>query len=102
MKYPVGPQTQAKAAKTEPGKMAAALNRVLYSADAREVLISNTDPKQGTIKGWVAQVKVFKNNDELPSGVAPHGDNGLYFLTEDLMRAIRDYLEFRSFEEVIP
>ena len=36
-KFPVGPKTMEKASKTEAGKLAASLNRVMYSADNAEI-----------------------------------------------------------------
>jgi hypothetical protein len=95
MKYPVGPQTQKKAAQTEPGKLAALLNRVLYSADTKDIEVA-----QGYVKKrWVAENEFYRGEDPLPEGLAAKPN---YCTTEELMRAIRDYLEFRSFEEVIP
>ena len=101
MKYPVGPQAMKRAAQTEPGKLAALLNRVLYSADYRDVPLPGSMGKTEA-RRWVAEDQVFKNNDEMPKSVPACGNNACYFETEALMRAIRDYLEFRSLEEVIP
>lgn len=95
MKYPVGPQTIRRAAQTQPGKLAALLNRVLYSADARDIEVS----KDYKAKRWVAENEFFRGEDPLPEGIAAKPN---YCTTDELMRAIRDYLEFRSFEEVIP
>lgn len=101
MKYPVGPQTIKRAAQTEPGKLAALLNRVLYSADCSDVTLPGTIGEV-KVRRWVAEDQVFRNEDQMPASVPACGNNACYFETETLMRAIRDYLEFRSFEEVIP
>lgn len=101
MKYPVGPQTMKRAAQTEPGKLAALLNRVMYSADYRDVPLRGSMSRT-EVRRWVAEDQVFKNEDPMPKSVPACGNNACYFETEALMRAIRDYLEFRSFEEVIP
>lgn len=98
MRYPVGPETQKKAAKTEPGQLAALLNRVLYSADVAEVQISE---HHKTMR-WVAEREFYKGDDPVPKSVPVPDRGSCYCETESLMRAIRDYLEFRSFEEVIP
>jgi len=98
MKYPVGPKTQRLAANTQAGRLAALLNRVLYSADVRDVPIIDDVVK----KRWVAEELIYKSDDPFPDGVSAPDSKAAYFKTEDLMRAIRDYLEFRSFEEVIP
>jgi hypothetical protein len=100
MKLPVGPQTLKKAANTEAGKLACLLNRVLYVADKRDVQISSEPTAQ--VKKWVAPEDVYKGNDPLPSGMPVSEQGSSYCNTEALMRAIRDYLEFKSFEEVIP
>jgi hypothetical protein len=101
-KYPIGPKTIEKASKTEAGKLAGLLNRVLYSADNAEVMIkthsNNFDTKADR---YVCQQRVFKGNDLMPSSVTcpPHSD-GKYFETEKLMLAIRDYLEATAIREV--
>lgn len=95
MKYPVGPQTLKKAANTEPGKLAALLNRVLYSADIKDVEIA----AGYKAKRWVAEQEFYRGDASLPPGLQSREN---YCETEALMRAIRDYLEFRSLEEVIP
>jgi hypothetical protein len=93
MKYPVGPETMKEAAKTTPGQLAILLNRVLYMADYKTT---------GGTRRWVAEDVTYKGDDTIPPGMQaiPHRDK--YFDTEQLMLAIRDYLEFRSLEEVIP
>jgi hypothetical protein len=101
-KYPIGPKTIEKASKTEAGKLAGLLNRVLYSADNAEVMIkthsNNCDTKADR---YVCQQRVFKGNDLMPTSVTcpPHSD-GKYFETEKLMLAIRDYLEAAAIREV--
>lgn len=106
MKFPVGPKTIEKAAKTEAGKLAAALNRVLYSADNADILIKSGYGRNGVDKfdikahRYVCLDKVFCNDDPLPSGVSPCGDGGKFFETEQLMNAIRDFLEAAAIREV--
>jgi len=99
MKYPVGPKTQAKAAETDPGKLAALLNRLLYEADFREVVVPSVGPYPRRI--WGCSDMIFKGSDKLPSGMRVE-ERENYVNPEVLMRAIRDYLEFCSFAEVIP
>lgn len=98
MKYPVGPQTRKKAAQTQPGKLAALLNHVLYSADTHKVHVT----EHVAVERWVAEKMFFIGDDPLPEGLSSPEGAESYCETEALMRAIRDYLEFRSFEEVIP
>jgi hypothetical protein len=106
MKFPVGPRTIEKAAKTEAGKLAAALNRVLYSADNADVMLKSGYDGKGVDKfdvkarRYVCQDKVFRNDDPLPPGVSPCGNDGKYFETEQLMHAIRDFLESAAIREV--
>lgn len=98
--YPIGPETQRKAAATQAGRLANALNRVLYGADTYNVKLRGSS---GTIKRWGTEVRVYAGNgNKLPDGVPASDGNDSYFDTEELMRAIRDYLEFQSFVEVIP
>ena len=105
-KFPVGPKTMEKASKTEAGKLAAALNRVMYSADNAEIrmlshLGTNGVPEY-TIKAhrYVCPDKMCRNQDALPKGVPATGNEGRYFETEQLMFAIRDYLEAAAIREV--
>jgi hypothetical protein len=99
MKYPVGPITRANAAETDPGKLAALLNQLLYEADFREVVVPSVGPQSRRI--WGCSDMIFKGSARLPSGMkAEEREN--YVNPEVLMRAIRDYLEFCSFAEVIP
>lgn len=106
MKFPVGPKTIEKAAKTEAGKLAAALNRVLYSADNAEILMKSGKDGKGVdqftvkVRKYVCEDEVFRNNDPLPSAVSPCGSGGHYFETEQLMIAIRDYLEAAAIRAV--
>lgn len=105
-KFPVGPKTMEKAAKTEAGKLAAALNRVIYHSDNAEIRMLSHLGTNGvpdyTIKAhkYVCPDKVFRNQDALPKGVPATGSGGSYFETEQLMLAIRDYLEAASIREV--
>lgn len=99
-KHPIGPETQRKAANTQAGRLASALNRVLYSADTYSVSLPQSS---GMIDRWCAEVRVYNGHSgKLPDGVPASCGNDDYFDTEELMRAIRDYLEFQSFLEVIP
>jgi hypothetical protein len=102
-KFPVGPETIKKAAKTVPGQLAVLLNKVLYSADYRKVLEPGFT-SQPTIecRRWVAEDVVYKGDKPIPSGMKGIESRANYFETEELMIAIRDYLEFSSFKEVIP
>ena len=100
MKYPVGPQALKKAAQTEAGKLASLLNRVLYEADSQDIPLKETPSVQ--VKRWVAPYEFFKNDDPMPDGIPVAERGAMYCETEALMRAIRDYLEFKSLEEVIP
>ena len=104
--FPVGPKTMERAAKTEAGKLAAAINRVMYSANNAEIrmlshLGTNGVPEY-TIKAhkYVCPDEVYRNQDALPKGVPPAGSGGSYFETEQLMIAIRDYLEAAAIREV--
>lgn len=105
-KYPIGPKTMAKAAKTEAGKLAIALNRVLYSAGEADIMMKSHTDEQGierfTIKThkYICNDKVFRGDDDLPRGVPAAGQGGSYFATEQLLLVIRDYLEAASIREV--
>ena len=105
-RFPVGQKTIDKAAKTEAGKLAASLNRVMYSADNAEIRMFSHRGTDGvaeyTIKAhkYVCQDVVFRNQDALPKGVRATGHGGSYFETEQLMIAIRDYLEAAAIREV--
>ena len=105
-RFPVGPKTLDKAAKTEAGKLAAALNRVIYHSDNAETRMLSHHGTNGvpeyTIKAhkYVCPDKVFRNQDALPKGVLATGHEGHYFETEKLMLAIRDYLEAAAIREV--
>jgi hypothetical protein len=99
MKYPAGPETQKKAAKTTPGQLANLLNRLLYDGDYKTVREAGLDRD---VHRWVAPDEVYKGGDAIPEGMAEVEGRESYFETESLLRAIRDYLEFRSLEEVIP
>ncbi len=104
--FPVGPKTLEKAAKTEAGKLAAALNRVMYQADNADIgMRSHKDAKnewQYTIHAhkYVCPDKVFRNQDQLPKGVPGCGIEEKYFETEKLMISIRDYLEAEAIRAV--
>ena len=95
-----------KASKTEAGKLAASLNRVMYSAHNAEIRMFPHRGTDGvaecTIKAhkYVCPDKVFRNQDALPKGVPATGHEGYYFETEQLMLAIRDYLEAAAIREV--
>jgi hypothetical protein len=103
MKFPAGPETQKKAAKTVPGQLAILLNAVLYSGDYRTVLEEGWSKDQKVERRrWVAEDVVYKGNDVIPPGMAKIPERDAYFETEELLRSIRDFLEFRAFEEVIP
>lgn len=99
MKYPIGPKTRQAAANTDAGKLANLLDRVLYSADTTEII--NPKMMDKPMKRWVAEDRVFKSNDPLPSGMK-HDESDNHFETKHLMLAIRDYLEFTALKEVIP
>ena len=105
-KYPVGPKTIEKAAKTEAGKMAAALNRVLYHSGSAEIcLMSYTDSNgidrfETRCRKYVCNVVTFNDQDPLPKGVPTCENGGYYFPTEQLLLAIRDYLEEAAIREV--
>ena len=105
-KFPVGPKTMEKAAKTEAGKLAAALNRVIYHSDDADIGMRSHKNDNGeweyTIHThkYVCPDKVFRNQDALPKGVPATGNGGSYFETEQLMLAIRDYLEAAAIREV--
>jgi hypothetical protein len=102
-KFPVGPETVKKAAKTVPGQLAVLLNQVLYSADYRKVLEPGfTSNPTSERRRWVAEDEVFKGDRTIPVGMKKIENRSNYFETEELMIAIRDYLEFMSFKEVIP
>jgi hypothetical protein len=102
-KFPVGPETVKKAAKTVPGQLAVLLNEVLYSADYKKVLEPGfSDMPQIERRRWVAEDEVFKGDKPIPSGMKGMANRNSYFETQELMIAIRDYLEFMSFKEVIP
>jgi len=103
MKIPCGPETRKKAAKTTPGQLAALLNRVLYSGDYRNVLEEGWSTQQNKLlRRWVAEDVVYKGDDAIPEGMTRIEGRDSYFETEALLRSIRDFLEFKSFEEVIP
>lgn len=99
MKYPVGPKTRKEAAATQPGRLAAILNKILYNGDFRQVKISDHCKE---VRHWSTTDTVYMGDISLPEGVdyIEQGRNSV--CPEDVLRAIRDYLEFRSFEEVIP
>jgi hypothetical protein len=102
-KFPVGPETVKKASKTIPGQLAVLLNEVLYSADYRTVLEKGfSDGPMIEHRRWVAEDVVYKGDKPIPSGMAMIFGRDQYFETQELMIAIRDYLEFMSFKEVIP
>ena len=102
-KFPVGPETMKKAARTVPGQLAILLNKVLYSADYRTVLEPGySSSPTSERRRWVAEDKVFKGDKTLPVGMKSIDAGSSYFETEELMIAIRDFLEFSSFKEVIP
>jgi hypothetical protein len=102
MKYPVGPKTIERASKTEVGKLATLLNRVLYSADNMDVMVKgyNHDKFDLKMRKFACEDKVFKNKDPMPKSVPAHPDGDCYFATEQLMFAIRDYLEAAAIREV--
>jgi hypothetical protein len=105
-KYPVGPKTMERAAKTEAGKLAAALSRLMYGSDNADIgMRSHTDSNgvvQYTIhaRKYVCPEIVFRNSDELPKGVPAAGHEGRYFYSEKLLFAVRDYLEAAAIREV--
>lgn len=105
-KYPIGPKTMERAANTEAGKLAAALNRVMYDADNAEVMMKSHTNSDGIdqyttkTRRYVCPDKVFRNKDLLPKGVPAIGNEGYYFETERLFLAIRDYLESAAIREV--
>jgi hypothetical protein len=103
MKIPCGPETRKKAAKTTPGQLATLLNRVLYSGDYRSVIEPGWSKDHGIEhRRWVAEDVVYKGDDAIPEGMPKIEGRENYFETEALLRSIRDFLEFKSFEEVIP
>jgi len=103
MKHPIGPETQKKAAKTVPGQLAILLNQVLYTGDYRTILEEGwSNDKKVERRRWVAEDVVYKGDSVIPPGMAKIPERDKYFETEELLRSIRDFLEFRSFEEVIP
>ena len=105
-KSPVGPKTIAKAAKTEAGKMAALLNRLLYQSGSAEICMkSRTDSKgidhfEYRSHKYICDVETFRNQDPLPKGLATCGSGQSYFKTESLLLAIRDHLEAAAIREV--
>jgi hypothetical protein len=102
-KFPVGPETVKKAAKTVPGQLAVLLNEVLYFADYKKVLEPGmTSEPTIECRRWVTEDVVFKGDKPIPDGMKKMDNRNCYFETEELMIAIRDYLEFMSFKEVIP
>lgn len=102
-KFPVCPETIKEAAKTVPGQLAVLLNKVLYSADYRKVLEPGfTSTPTIECRRWVAEAEVFKGDSTIPVGMKKIENRSSYFETQELMIAIRDYLEFSSFKEVIP
>lgn len=102
-KFPVGPETVKKASKTIPGQLAVLLNEVLYSADYRTVWEKGfSDGPKIEHRRWVAEDVVYKGDKSIPSGMEKMPGKDQYFETQELMIAIRDYLEFMSFKEVIP
>lgn len=96
-KYPIGPETLKKAGNTQSGKLAAALNRVLYVGDTKTITVNNCN-----YKGWVTGDEIWRGDAPLPDGVPAVGHKDCYFETEQLLRAIRDHLEFMALKEVIP
>lgn len=98
-KYPVGPETIKLAGRTELGKLAAVLNRVLYSADHTEV-ISKEIPKE-ELRRWVAPSETYVSiSQELPKGLSRIRNS--YIDTQELMLLIRDALEFEAIRKVSP
>jgi hypothetical protein len=103
MKIPCGPETRKKAANTTPRQLASLLNRVLYSADHKHVLEEGWSKiNDKPVRRWVAHDVVYKGDEPIPEGMTKIEDKDKYFETEALLIAIRDFLEFKSFEEVIP
>ena len=96
----------ARAAKTEAGKLAAALDRLMYcSGNADIAMRSHTNSDgvpQYTIlaRKYVCNENVYRHADELPKGVPPTGHEDNYFNTETLLFALRDYLEAAAIREV--
>ena len=105
-RYPVGPKTIEKAAKTEAGKLAAAINRVMYHAGSAEICMKSRTDSNGIDHfetrrhKYICEVETFKNEDPLPKGVAACHNRQNYFKTEQLLLAIRDYLEAAAIREV--
>lgn len=99
-RYPVGPKTLARAAKTEAGKLAELLNRVLYSADNREVREQgfSSDKFDQAKMRWVAEREIYINASALPSRLSESKPQ--YIETQRLMLAIRDFLEEVAIREV--
>lgn len=91
---PIGPETRKKAAKTQSGRFAAALSRILYNAD--------TKTSESGIRHLFTPAETFCGDDELPDGVPLKDPPHTYFDTEKLLRELRDHLEWLAFREVLP
>ncbi len=60
----------------------------------------NHDKFDLKMRKFACEDKVFKNKDPMPKSVPAHPDGDCYFATEQLMFAIRDYLEAAAIREV--
>lgn len=92
-KFPCGPETRKKAAETEAGKLAILLNDILYVADTQPSEHKYCSPR------LVMPTKLL-THAPVPKSIPIDGSN--YVDTIQVIRAIRDYLEWVSFQEVIP
>lgn len=96
---PIGPQTQQRAAETEAGKLAKLLNRILYYSDTRQLQVLGSPGALTPNHYLISNALTFVNKDPLPEGL--HAVNS-HVETEEALRAIRDFLEYKALEEVIP
>jgi len=105
-RFPVGPRTIERAAQTEAGKLAALLNRLLYHSGSAEIAMKSHTDSSGVghfttiAQKYICNVQTFCNKDPLPKGISPCGSGELYFKTESLLLAIRDFLEAAAIREV--
>jgi hypothetical protein len=105
-RYPVGPKTIEQAGKTEAGKLARCLNRVLYHSDNAEIAMKSFTNANGVghfttvTRKYICDENTFRNTDPLPKGLAACGCGDSYFETGKLLLLIRDYLEAAAIREV--
>lgn len=101
-KHPVGPKTIERASKTEAGKLAKLLNRLLYCSDYQEVAMKGFAQEKFDIvkKRYVIEDLIYRNEDALPCGIPAAGTGGSYVEPGRLLLAIRDHLEAAAIREV--